>query len=154
MVSVSKISLLTLGVTINWCYGKLLARKISSLYVFRYPRGTKGKNKEGTDNTIIESWTALPCLLTSSQCVFRFSLSLIVSLSNLLFPFSPAPLFSRFSVTPSCSLNALRPRNKIRQQCSSLAFVPKFFARCWGFVYSSSVLIKSFWRLLVSVFWV
>jgi len=72
----NKISLLTLDGTANWYYGKLLARKISSLYVFRLPERTKEKSKEGADNTIIESRTTLPCLFTSSQCVPPFSLSL------------------------------------------------------------------------------
>lgn len=59
---------------------------------------------------------------------FRVRFQPFLSLLFSLFLFLTWPL-ARIAVTPSRFPNVVRPRNKIQQQCSSFAFVPKFFAR-------------------------
>lgn len=120
----NKISLLTLGIMINWCYGKLLARKISGLYI-SVPERIKEESEEGTNNIITESRSRLFYVFSLLSSAFS-TLSFFPVFSLFLFLTWP---FARIAVTPSCFPNAVRPHNKIQQQCSSFAFVPKFFAR-------------------------
>jgi len=95
---------------IKFHYWRLMVRRIDItenysrerflVYTFSVcPRERKRRAKEEADNTIIESRTTLPCLLTSSQCVSPFSLSLFsfsFSLSLTFFLSFKLPSFLAF----------------------------------------------------------